>query len=247
MRGRILSRLPKVNKATKLSRGHHLISIDNYRSIQHVTVDQTCRQHNKKFDWFCKSHDEPLCKACVSFEHKICPDVVPLEDVTANAKYSTVIQDLEDTINRSLQNIEDFIRDQTISDTREKAVRFFDELQQRLLQELSSISDECLSESIKDLNDFENSQKTLTKLKEQTLKLKYFASDLHIFLGTRQIYENLNKEIKSLKLATSNSRNYNIELDFHPLIDNLFEQFNKVAKINIEKRESGLLFNDAKI
>ncbi|XP_071139196.1 uncharacterized protein [Mytilus edulis] len=253
----------KFHKATKISRSHQLISIDTYRNIQHVTVEQTCIQHNKKIDWFCKSHDEPLCKACVSFEHKICPDVVPLEDVTANAKHSTVIQDLEDTINRSLQNIENFIRDRntvcesiqakrrdiekTISATREKAVRFFDELQQRLLQELSSISDECMSESIKDLKDFEDAQKNLIKLKDQTLKLKDFASDLHVFLGTRQVFKSVNEEIRSMKLVTCRSRSYDIELDFHPIINNLFEQIDKVGKIKLEKRESGLLVYDSKI
>ncbi|CAC5391809.1 unnamed protein product [Mytilus coruscus] len=253
----------KVHRATKFSRGHHLISIDNYRNIQTVTVDQTCNQHSKKFDWFCKSHDEPLCKACVSSEHKICPDVVPLEDVAINAKHSTVIQDLEDTINRSLQNIEDFIRDRntvhqsiqtkrrdiekTIYDTREKVVRYFDELQQRLLQELSSISDECLSESSKDLNNFENAQKNLVKLKEQTLKLKEFVSDLHVFLGTRQVYKDVDEEIKSIKLATSRSMSYHIELDFHPNIDNLFKQIDQFGQIKLKKRESGLLLYDAKI
>lgn len=252
-----------VHKSTKYSRGHNLISIDTYRIIQHVTIEQTCIQHNKKFDWFCKSHDEALCKACVSSKHKICPDVVPLEDVAINTKHSTVIQDLEETINRSLQNIEDFIRDRntvhesiqtkrreiekTIMDTREKVVRFFDELQQRLLQELSSKADECLSETSNDLNDFENAQKSLVILKEQTHKLKEFASDLHVFLGTRQVYKNFETEIKSIKIATSRSRSYHIELDFHPLIDNLFEQIDEFGKIKLEKRESGLLLYDAKI
>ncbi|XP_052085013.1 uncharacterized protein LOC127722171 [Mytilus californianus] len=253
----------KVHKATKISRGHHLISIDNYRNIQNVTVEQTCNQHSKQFGWFCKSHDEALCKACVSSDHKICPDVVPLEDVAINAKHSTVIQDLEDTINRSLQNVKDFIRDRntvyesiqiqrrhiekTIKDTREKVVRYFDELQERLLQELSSISDECLSESSINLNNFEDAQKNLINLKEQTLKLKDFASDLHVFLGTRQVYKDVDKEIKSINLATTHSRSYNIELDFHPIIDNLFEQIHKVGAIKLEKRDSCLLLYDAKI
>ncbi|CAC5391811.1 unnamed protein product [Mytilus coruscus] len=230
----------KVHKATKLSRGHHLISIDNYYNIQNVNVEQTCHQHNKIFDWFCKTHDKALCKACVSSKHKMCLDVVPLEDVAINAKHSTVMQDLEDTIDRSMHNLEAFIRDRhtvyesiqtkrrdiekIINNTREKAVRYFDELQQRLLQELSSISDECLSESIKDLNNFQNAQKNLIKFKEQTLK-----------------------KIKSIKLASSHSRSYNIELDFHPIIDNLFKQIDQFGQIKIEKRESGLIFYDAKL
>ncbi|CAG2190181.1 unnamed protein product [Mytilus edulis] len=236
-----------VHKATKISRGHQLITIDDYRTIQHVTVDQTCRQHSKQFDWFCKSHDEPLCKACVSFEHKICPDVVPLEDVTANAKHSTVIQDLEDAINRLLQNIEDLIRDRhtvsesiqakrrdiekTVTDTREKAVRFFDELQHR-----------HWLRNQQQFEDFEEAQKSLIKLKEQTLMLKDFASDRHAFLGTKQVYKDLDKEIKSIKLATSQSVSYNFELDVHPIIDNLFEQIDEFGKIKLQKRESGLLF-----
>ncbi|XP_063438599.1 E3 ubiquitin/ISG15 ligase TRIM25-like [Mytilus trossulus] len=253
----------KVHKATKISRGHNLITIDDYRNTQHVTVDQICNQHNKKFDWFCKSHDEPLCKACVSSEHKICPDVVPLEDVAINAKHSTVTDDLGDTINRSLQNIEHFIRDRhSVSDsiqakrreieknikaTREKVVLYLDELQQRLLQELSSMADDCLSESSKHLECFEHSKKTLTKLKEQTLKLKDFASDLHIFLGTRKLYKDVNKEIEFIKLATDRSRSYHIELDLHPIIDNLSEQIDQLGKIKLEKRESGLLSYDTKI
>lgn len=50
--------------------------------------------------------------------------------------------------------------EKTIEGTRKIVVVFFDELQQRLLQELSSIAVECLSESSKDLENFENAQKT---------------------------------------------------------------------------------------
>ncbi|CAG2190180.1 unnamed protein product [Mytilus edulis] len=228
----------EIHKATKYSRGHHLITIDNYRNIQHINIEQTCRQHSKIFDWFCKSHDEPLCKACVSSEHKICPDVVPLENVTVNAKHSMYT-------NRYRHK--DAISRKPLKTPERKSSAFFDELQQRLLQELSLKADECLSESSKDLQNFEDAQKYLTKLKKQTFKLIEFSSNLHMFLGTREVYKDVNKEIKSIILATSHSRSYNIEFDFHPMIDNLLEHIIKVAKINIEKQESGLLFNDAKM
>lgn len=104
-----------------------------------------------------------------------------------------------------------------------------------------------MSESIKDLNDFEDAQKNMINLKEHTSKLKDFASDLHVFLGTRQVFKTVNEDIKSMKLVTCRSRSYDIEFDLHPNINHLFEQFDQFGKIKLEKHESSLQLYDAKI
>lgn len=124
--------------------------------------------------------------------------------------------------------------------TRQERKSSFDEL----LKELSSISEECLSETSKDLNTFKNAQKNFVKLKEQTLKLKEFPSDLHVFLGTRQVYKDVDQEIKSIKLTASLSKSYHIEIN-HPIIEDLHTQIYQFGKVKLEKRESGLLFYDA--
>ncbi|CAG2231176.1 unnamed protein product [Mytilus edulis] len=73
---------------------HKLISVEDYRKIEHVAVSFTCNNHNKKLKWFCKSHDQALCVVCLPTEHRSCSDVISIAAVAAtNARQSTAMSD----------------------------------------------------------------------------------------------------------------------------------------------------------
>lgn len=90
-----------------MNEDHTLISVDQYRYIRDVPVNLVCDQHDKKFDLYCKTHDEPICGDCFSLQHKQCSDVVmSLDETTKNAKQSTAFEDVVDSINVALVNME---------------------------------------------------------------------------------------------------------------------------------------------
>ncbi|XP_071160952.1 E3 ubiquitin-protein ligase TRIM45-like [Mytilus edulis] len=101
----------KVHKSIKISRNHWLISIEDFRQIQNISISITCKDHDKRLELFCKTHDVAVCLGCVPSRHRTCSDVIPLDKAAENAKHSTALADLEDTSTGTLQNLEQIITD----------------------------------------------------------------------------------------------------------------------------------------
>ncbi|VDI49499.1 Hypothetical predicted protein [Mytilus galloprovincialis] len=74
-----------------------------------------------------------------------------------------------------------------------------DDLEEKLLFELETQHGKCRSDLSKLLNRLKNSERNLNCLHEQTSQLKSFASEIQLFLGTRQISERVSKEVESVK------------------------------------------------
>ncbi|CAC5408361.1 unnamed protein product [Mytilus coruscus] len=100
----------KVHRKSKTSRNHQVISIEDYRKIENVSISQLCEHHGENLEWFCKSHDEVLCVVCVPSKHKSCSDVIPIIVNSANSRQSTALSDLEETIDGTLRNVKQCIK-----------------------------------------------------------------------------------------------------------------------------------------
>ncbi|CAG2230667.1 unnamed protein product [Mytilus edulis] len=100
----------KAHRKSKSSRNHQVISIEDYRKIEHVSISQVCEHHGENLEWFCKSHDEVLCVVCVPSKHKACSDVIPISANSANARQSTALSDLEERIEETLRNVKQCIK-----------------------------------------------------------------------------------------------------------------------------------------
>ncbi|XP_052065727.1 uncharacterized protein LOC127705448 [Mytilus californianus] len=252
----------KVHRSTKMSRNHTLISIADYQKIKDVSVKQNCEDHGKRFDLYCSTHDKALYISCVN-QHKSCPDVSPLEEAARDAKQSTAFADVEDTIKGALENIEICIKDQestrkqvenqeqmirkNIKEIREKINKQLNVLEQKLINDLSVKSAKCKSSLEKTLNQLNVSDKKLIQLKEETQKMKKFASDVQVFLGTREVNIIVAKETETITRTINAALHFKIEAELDLNISSLLNRDNEMGKIFLQEIPTGLQFKDAKI
>ncbi|CAG2224250.1 unnamed protein product [Mytilus edulis] len=235
----------------------------NFRQIQNITVSFNCKDHDRRLELYCKTHDVAVCLGCVPSRHRTCSDVIPLDKAAENAKHSTALADLEDTFTRTLKSLQEIIIDRdsalknfkgqeqtikhTINDTRVRIMKKLDRLEQKLLLELNTKHGSCKSEVNKLLNRMKNSERYLNCLREQTSQLKSFASDVQLFLGTRQINKAVYKEVESVKEEINSVQNYEMNIQLHPLIVSLMNEVDQLGKLSIKKTATILPFKDAKV
>ncbi|XP_063427221.1 uncharacterized protein LOC134710755 [Mytilus trossulus] len=251
----------QVHKSIKTTRNHRVISTDDFQQIKNISISLTCKNHDKPLQLYCKTHDVAVCLGCIS-RHWACSDVIPLDKAAENAKHSTALADLEDTLTIASRNLEQIINDRsaalenldgqrqtikdTINDTREKILQKFDDLEQKLLFELDTQHGKCKSELSKLLNRLKNSERDLNCLKEQTSQLKSFASEIQLFLGTRQIDNTVFIEVKSVKEGIQSVSNYEVNLQLHTSIIALMNEVDQLGNIHVKKTTTSLPFKEAK-
>ena len=61
--------------------------------------------------------------------------------------------------------------------------------------------------------------------------MKQFATDLQVFLGTRQITSTVNDQIEAVKTEISSAQNYQIEVELHTKINTLLENVKSFGEI----------------
>ncbi|XP_063409078.1 uncharacterized protein LOC134692551 [Mytilus trossulus] len=254
----------KTHKKTKTSRNHKLISIEDYRKIEHVQIPFTCSEHDKKFEWFCKSHDQAICVVCLPTAHRSCPDVIPIDVAATNARQSTAISDLQEAIEITLRNITLCVNSRNTAtndiEKQEKDIRtiilkirtkingHLNELEEKLMQTLVSATKTYKSSSNSLLQQLNILEDKLISLKDQILQMKDFASELQVFLGTRQIDKLVMSEIESIKTATDALYDYKFNLvlnsDIQRLSNGVVKEF---GEIHVTEHVSHLDIKDLKI
>ncbi|CAC5404508.1 unnamed protein product [Mytilus coruscus] len=151
---------------------------------------------------------------CVPSNHKSCADVISISVASKNARQSTALSDLVESIDRRLSNIEQCITNRDcatkeiekqeleikkiILEMRKKVNTHLDKLEEKLLLELGSTSRYCKSEYAKILQKLKSAEEKLTKLREQTLHIKQFSSDIQVFLGMYQGIRLIVSETKAI-------------------------------------------------
>ncbi|CAC5365004.1 unnamed protein product [Mytilus coruscus] len=253
------------HKFKNISINHKMISIEDYSQVQDITINLNCEIHGKKLDLYCKQHDIAVCVVCIPYEHKMCSssDVISIEEASKNAKQSTALSDLERTISRTLDNVKHCINDQeialkdvekdertikkTISDTRMNLKNYLDELERKLLLNLKSTHLSCKTKNIEILHQLKQKEKELKKLREQTLQMKCFASDLQVFLGTYQLNKTIIDNFRFLKEEIRDCTNNRMELDLHHVISSLIKEVRQFGEIKVIETKASLQLKDAKI
>ncbi|CAC5365057.1 unnamed protein product [Mytilus coruscus] len=224
-----------------------------------------CEIHDKKPDLYCKKHDIAICMFCIPSEHKTCSssDVISIDEASKNAKQSSALSDLEETISKTLDDVQYCINDRetalknvdkeeqtirrTIAKTRLSLTKYIDELERKLLLDLKSQHENCKSKYIKILDQMKQIEKELENLREQTLKMKRFASDLQVFLGTRQLNKTITEKIGSLKEDIRDHTNNRMELGIHHVISSLMKEVMQFGEMKVIETKDSLQLKDAKI
>ncbi|XP_052093338.1 uncharacterized protein LOC127729556 isoform X2 [Mytilus californianus] len=255
----------KYHKSMKVLRDHKMISIEDYRQIQDISVNMNCEMHGKKLDLYCKKHDIAVCVVCIPSEHKACSssDVISIDEASKNAKQSSALLDLEGTISTTIENVKHCIKDReialanvdqdeqtirkTITDTRKNLNEYLDKLERKLLLDLKSKHENCKSKMMKILNQLKQMEKEVEKLKDQTLQMKRFASDLQVFLGTRQLYQSVSRQVEWLKEEIRVCSKSKIEIEIHHMICSLMKEVKQYGEIKVIETITNLQLKDAKI
>ncbi|VDI43859.1 tripartite motif-containing protein 2/3 [Mytilus galloprovincialis] len=253
-----------VHRRSKSSRNHQVISIEDYRKIENVSISKICEQHGENLEWFCKSHDEVLCVVCVPSKHKACSDVIPISINTGNSRQSTALSDLEETIEGTMSNVKQCIKNREsatkeiekqelavktmVLETRKKINSHLDKLQEKLIHEITSTSQICKSKYMKILRKLESTEEMIIKLREQTKHMKQFSSDIQVFLGTRQVTKRITHEVESIKSEIGAAKDYELKVSIHRFIEQLSNDIEdqEFGKIMVSESVTNLDFNDPK-
>ncbi|VDI77036.1 Hypothetical predicted protein [Mytilus galloprovincialis] len=255
----------KSHKSMNVSRNHKMISIEDYCQIHDITVNFNCGIHGKRLDLYCKKHDTPVCVICISSEHKSCAssDVISIDEASQHAKKSIALSDLEETISKSLENAKDCINDRKMAlktmDKDEQAIRkmikdtrmclniYLDKLERNLLLDLTSKHVNFKFKYTKILNRLKQIEKEIVNIREQTLQMKRFKSDLKVFLGTHQLNTKILEKMGSLKEEIKDSTNNRIAIEIHPMINSLMKEVKRFGVIKVTETKAGLELKDAKV
>lgn len=86
------------------------------------------------------------------------------------------------------------------------------------MQDLSTKTAFCTSAYGKMLNQLNLAFKELSQVKKETETMKQMASDVQVFLGTREINKTMSKEIKSIKAMLNKTKCFKIILEIEPFV-----------------------------
>ncbi|XP_071150321.1 E3 ubiquitin-protein ligase TRIM22-like [Mytilus edulis] len=252
-----------LHRKSKTSRNHKVITIEDYRKIENVSISQVCEHHGENLEWFCKSHDEVLCVVCVPSKHKACSDVIPISVNSENSRQSTALSDLEETIEGTLRNVNQCIKSREtatkeiekqelevktmVLETRKKINGHLDKLQEKLLHEFTSTAHTCKSKYIKILQKLKSTEQMLTKLRKETDYMKQFSSDIQVFLGTRQVNKLIIHEVESMKREIGGAKDYELKVSIHSVIKKLSNDVEDFGKIMVSESVTNFDFKDPKI
>ncbi|CAC5361592.1 unnamed protein product [Mytilus coruscus] len=92
---------------SRATRGHSTVSIDEYNKLPSTILEitQTCKDHNEKFQIYCNKHDCPCCKKCIVETHNECKELIDIDDLVKDVKYSYAFEDIEYTLVEISENI----------------------------------------------------------------------------------------------------------------------------------------------
>ncbi|CAG2223035.1 unnamed protein product [Mytilus edulis] len=200
---------------------------------------------------------------CVTSNHKACYGVIQITVASEVFRQSTAFSDLVDSIDVTLNNLKQCITNRQIAtkrikkeelkikkmilQTRTNVNTHLDKLQEKLLQELGSTSRSCKSEHSKILQKLQSAEDKLTKLREQTLHIKQYSSDIQVFLGTYQGNKTIVRETEFIKNAIWASKDYALKIDINSIIANLSTNVQDYGQIKISENRAKIDFGDLKI
>ncbi|XP_071135680.1 E3 ubiquitin-protein ligase TRIM71-like [Mytilus edulis] len=200
----------------KATRGHTTIPINDYKKLPAFITDikQFCDIHNEKYQNYCQKHECPICCKCIQDHAKCTENIVHIETVIKQAKTSQIFQDLNQCVSDLLSNTKQMrtAREDNlakVADQRKSAVKkirdfrievnhHLDVVEKDLIIKLQDAESECsqqIIEVIKSLNEVESEISNFDNILEG---IKQHASELQVYLATREIEQQVSEKEKRL-------------------------------------------------
>ena len=202
----------KHHSASKYTKSHEVISIDNYHKIpQSVSkIVQHCTEHDRQYQNYCPMHESLCCPLCIYENHNECVGLLAIENIIKTAKTSAMLDSIEDTLKDMSSNMERVIRDREenltkitdqrrkihneIYEERRKINEHLDKLEEQVIRNLDAEEAKIKSEIKNLLVKLNKKAITIEMLQSKLSAVKLYASDLQTFLGGRTILREVEEE-----------------------------------------------------
>lgn len=238
----------------KATRRHTTIPMNDYENLPAFITDikQYCDIHNEKYVHYCKKHECPICYKCIQDHTKCTENILPLENVIKHSKTSQIFHDLNQSISDLETNIKHMrmarennlaeIADQCksavkkIRDFRIKLNHHLDTVEQTLMIELAGTESKC-SQQIKDtLKKLNAVELEISNFNTTLQGIKQHASELQVFLATREIEKQVSEKEKSLNAMMENKLfdNLTVSLEIDKKIENILSNVKMFGTLSIE-------------
>ncbi|CAG2251786.1 unnamed protein product [Mytilus edulis] len=124
----------KHHNASKATRNHGVIPVDNYKQLPPSIADisQYCSQHDRKFQNYCPQHESVCCPLCIHSNHANCVGILSLEKVIQTAKTSVLLESFDQNVKNIKMNIKIVVEDrkQNLVEIQKQKQKFHDEIKQ---------------------------------------------------------------------------------------------------------------------
>ncbi|XP_063431736.1 uncharacterized protein LOC134714426, partial [Mytilus trossulus] len=252
---------------SKASRLHGIISIEDYRKLSTdiSSIVHHCVEHEKKLQMYCPHHDQLCCLLCISTSHKECTGMLPIDEMAKTSKSSGLLESLQKSLEDIISNIDKVVKDRQSNLTKIKEQRqnilagirnirkrinsHFDKIEQEIEKELNT--SECdLKTKIEDLlNGLKEKRERIVVLQSNISDLKNHASNLQIFIGSKQLEEKIESEETYVQSLSEDERLKKISLKYtrNERIENIFKSICSFGSISIESSSPAIEIKFEKI
>jgi hypothetical protein len=252
----------KVHHAiARITKKHETVPIEDYcklpESVQQITL--YCDEHSERFEYICSSHDTPCCVKCINTIHKNCKDTLtPLHDAIDNVKSAKVMLDLQKSIMDLQVNIQKVLNFQTsnmdslnkqkllcqkeIQETRQDINKKLDELEQDILDELSSIYTKHNSEIEELITDLKSRQQRVDESECVLSAIKQHATEFQTYLCIRDMTREAQEEENYLQSLIDNQKLVRYDMRFIKEMDVIENKSKFFGKLECEIRNEDVAF-----
>ncbi|XP_071168475.1 uncharacterized protein [Mytilus edulis] len=221
----------KYHNASKLSRNHEVISVDNYKQLPSfvASVQQYCSDHDKKYQLYCLQHESPCCPHCVTTTHKKC-NLTALDEIVKTSKTSALFDNLEQSLEDLKENLKRIKEDREknlskvqqsrdqiqseIKTMRDKINKHLDSIEQKILQDLGDVEKGVNSELRCIQTKLLDHTKTVEELQTNISAIKNYASELQVFVGMKKIETDIEHEEKFVVSLLEDGSLQQVDIDF---------------------------------
>lgn len=239
---------------SKASRHHQVILIENYNKLPKSMTEIVtyCPEHTLKFQNFCPHHEQLCCPVCISTSHRKCIDLLAIPELIKTSKTSTLLDSMEHSLRDTENNLRKVIQDREqnlriIQDQRQKVydeikvVRaqinsHLDFLERKVIEKLNTAELEVTSLIENLLEKLSQESNTVVDLHSTISATKQYASDIQIFLGSKTIESDVEKEDKFVRSLSEDGSLQNMSLRYtvDDKISNILTQITSFGSISIE-------------
>jgi ATP-dependent Lon protease len=221
------------HEIARITKKYETVPVEDYcklpESVQQITL--YCDEHSERFEYLCSSHDTPCCVKCINSIHKNCKDTLTsLHEAIDNVKSAKVMLDLEKSITDLQVTIQKVLNIQTsnmdslnkhkllcqkeIQETRQDINKKLDELEQDILDQLSSIYTKHNSKIEELITDFKSRKQRVDESECVLSAIKQHATEFQTYLSIRDMTREAQEEEHYLQSLRDNQKLVRYDMRF---------------------------------